>query len=104
MILEIEDVCIKYYVISESTVHCLSGWLKNGSVEQASCVPGDVDVKSDPFIAVSFVTLYIDLMRNQPFSTLPVAIFRQCCINNKNIRNTNNHMCLSCVRDDMLNF
>ena len=28
MILEIEDVYIKYYVISESTVHCLSGWLK----------------------------------------------------------------------------
>ena len=28
IILEIEDVCIKNYVISESTVHCLSGWLK----------------------------------------------------------------------------
>ena len=48
-------------------MHCLSGRLKNGSVEQASCVPGDVDVKSDPFIAVSFVTIYIDLMRNQLF-------------------------------------
>ena len=43
-------------------------------------------------------------MRNQPFSTLPVPIFRQCCINNQNIYNTDNHMCLSCVRDDMLNF
>ena len=41
-------------------------------------------------------------MRNQPFSTLPVPIFRQCCINNQNIHNTNNHMCLSCVRDDMV--
>ena len=28
MILEIENVCIKYYVIPKSTVHCLSGWLK----------------------------------------------------------------------------
>ena len=28
MILETEDVYIKSYVISESTVHCLLGWLK----------------------------------------------------------------------------
>ena len=43
-------------------------------------------------------------MRDHPFSILPVAIFQQCCIDNQNIRNTNNHMCLSCGRDDMLNF
>ena len=36
--------------------------------------------------------IYIDIMRNQSFSTLPVAIFRQCCINNQNIHNTNNHI------------
>ena len=77
MILEIEDVCIKYYIVSEATVHWLSGWLK---------------------------IIYIDLMCNQPFSTTPLAIFRQRCINNQNIHNINNHMCLSCVHDDMLNF
>ena len=27
IILETEDVCIKYYVIFKSIVHCLSGWL-----------------------------------------------------------------------------
>ena len=43
-------------------------------------------------------------MRNHPFSTIPVAISRQCYIDNQNIQNTNNHMCLSCVCDDMLNF
>ena len=43
-------------------------------------------------------------MRNHPFSTLPVAISRQCCIDNQNIHSTNNHTCLSCVRDDILNF
>ena len=54
--------------------------------------------------AVSFVFIYLDLMLNHPFSTLPVAISQQCCIDNQNIHNTNNHMCLSCVHDDMLNF
>ena len=43
-------------------------------------------------------------MRKQLFSTLSTAIFWQSCIKNQNIHNTNNHMCLSCVRDDMLNF
>ena len=27
---------------------------KNGSVEQASCVPGDVEVKSDPLYSCKF--------------------------------------------------
>ena len=54
--------------------------------------------------AVSRVFIYLDLMRNRPFSTLPLAISQQCCIDNQNIHSTNNHMCLSCVRDDMLNF
>ena len=53
---------------------------------------------------VSFVFIYLDLMLNHSFSTFTVAIFQQCCIDNQNIYNTNNHMCLSCVRDDMLNF
>ena len=35
---------------------------------------------------------------------LTVAISQQCCIDNQNIHNTNSHTCLSCVRDDMLNF
>ena len=86
-------------VISESTVHCLSGWLKMVRVFQETWRR-----KQTHFMAVSFVIIYIDLMRNQSFSTLPVAIFRQCCINNQNIHNTNNHMCLSCVRDEMLKF
>ena len=43
-------------------------------------------------------------MRDHTFSTLTVAISQQGCIDNQNIHNTNNHMCLSCVRDDMLNF
>ena len=38
--------------------------------------------------SVNFVIIYIDLMRNHSFST----------------HNTNNHMCLPCVRDDLLNF
>ena len=50
--------------------------------------------------AVSFVIIYIGLMHNHPFLTLPS---RQCCIDNQNIHNTNNHMCLSCERDDILN-
>ena len=53
--------------------------------------------------AVSFVFIHLDLMPNHPFSTLPVAISKQCCIDNQNIHNTNNQMCLSCVRDDTLN-
>ena len=43
-------------------------------------------------------------MRNHSFSTLTVAISHQCCIDNQNIHNTNDHMRLSCVRDGMLNF
>ena len=35
--------------------------------------------------AVSFVFIYLDLMRNHPFSTVPVAISRQRCIDNQNI-------------------
>ena len=38
MILELENVCIKYYVM-------LISLAKNGSVEQASCVPGDVKAR-----------------------------------------------------------
>ena len=34
-------------------------------------------------------------MRNYPFSPLPMAISRQCCIDYQNIHKTNNHMCLS---------
>ena len=45
-----------------------------------------------------------DSENNHPFSTIPVAISQRCCIDNQNIHNTNKHMCLSCVRDDMLNF
>ena len=51
--------------------------------------------------AVSFVFIYFDLMRNHSFSTLIVVISRECCIDNQNIHNTNNHMCLSCMCDDM---
>ena len=55
MILEIEDVCIKYYVnyfpINSALLIRLA---KNGSVEQASCVPGDVEVKSDPLYSCKF--------------------------------------------------
>ena len=55
MVLEIEDVFIKYYVISESTVHCLSGWLKLVPWNKLnSCVPGAVEVKSDPLYSCSF--------------------------------------------------
>ena len=53
--------------------------------------------------AESFVFIYLDLMCNHPFSTLPVAISQQCRINNQNIHNTNNHMYLWCVHDDKLN-
>ena len=53
---------------------------------------------------VSFVFIYLDLMCNHPFSTLPVAVSQQCCIDNQSIHNTNNHMCLSCVCEGMLNF
>ena len=49
-------------------------------------------------------TKFTALMRNHSFSTLCVAIYQQCCIDNQYIHNTNDHMCLSCVRDDMLNF
>ena len=42
-------------------------------------------------------------MRNHSFSTFTVAISQHSCIDNQKIHNTNN-MCLSCVRDDMLNF
>ena len=48
---------------------------KNGSVEQASCVPGDVEVKSDPLYTVRFVIIYIDLMRNQPLFDPPRGDF-----------------------------
>ena len=54
--------------------------------------------------AISFVFIYLDLMRNHPFSNLPMAISQQCYIDKRNIHNTNNYMCSSCVRDDMLNF
>ena len=30
--------------------------------------------------AVSFVFIYLDLMHNHPFWTLPVVISQQCCI------------------------
>ena len=53
--------------------------------------------------AVRFVFIYLDLMCNHPFWTLPVVISQQCCIDNQNIYNTNNHMCLWCVHNDMLN-
>ena len=43
-------------------------------------------------------------MRNRSYSTLTVAIAQQRCINNQNIHNTNDHMCLSWVRVDMMNF
>ena len=56
-------------------------------------------------------------MRNHPFSTLPMAISQQFDtlptefslsqqfrIDNQNIHNTNNHVSLLRVRDDMLNF
>ena len=43
-------------------------------------------------------------MRNHSFSTLTVAISQHCCIDYQNIYNTNNNMCLLCVRDDMLSF
>ena len=33
--------------------------------------------------AVSFVFIYLDLMRNHPFSTLSVAISQQYCIDNQ---------------------
>ena len=39
-------------------------------------------------------------MRNHSFSTLTV----NQNIDNQNIHKKNNHICLSCVRDDMLNF
>ena len=42
-------------------------------------------------------------MRNHSFSIFTVAISQQCYIDNQTIHNTNNHMCISCVRDDMLN-
>ena len=76
----------------------------SGSVEQALSVPGVVKVKSNPFYSCKFYIIYIDLMCYHPFSTLPVAISGQCCIDNENFHNTNHYMCLSCVRDDMLNF
>ena len=44
--------------------------------------------------SVGFVIIYIDLMHNHPILTLSVAISGQCCIDNHNIYNTNNHMCL----------
>ena len=44
------------------------------------------------------------LMSNYSFSTLSVAIFQQCYIDNQNIFKTNNHMFLSCVRDYIPNF
>ena len=53
MILEIEGVCIKYYVISENSA-LLIRLAKNGSIENASCVPGDVEVKSDPHYSCKF--------------------------------------------------
>ena len=53
--------------------------------------------------SIQIITKPTALMRNHPFSTLPVAISRQCCIDNQNVHNTNSHMCLSCVRDDILN-
>ena len=43
-------------------------------------------------------------MRNHSFSTPIVSISQQCCIDIQNIQNTNKHMCLSRVRDDILNF
>ena len=43
-------------------------------------------------------------MRNHSFSILIMPISQQCCIENQKIHNTNNHMCLSCVSDNMLNF
>ena len=33
--------------------------------------------------AVSFVFIYLDLMCNHPFSTFPMAISQQCCIENE---------------------
>ena len=54
--------------------------------------------------ALSFIIIYIDLMRNHPFLTLLMAISGHCCIDNQNIYNISNNLCLSCVRDDMLNF
>ena len=40
-------------------------------------------------------------MRNHSFPTLTVAISQKCCIDNQNIHNTKNHMCLSCMHDDV---
>ena len=54
MILEIEDVCIKYYVNYRINSALFIRLAKNGSVEQASCVPGDVAVKSDPLYSCKF--------------------------------------------------
>ena len=45
----------------------------------------------------SFVIIYRDLNHNHPFSTLPVAISRQFCIDNKNIHNTNIHVSILCA-------
>ena len=97
MILETEDVYIKNYVISESTVHCLLGWLKMVPQNKLRVFLEMWRWHQTRFIAVSFVIIYIDLMRNQPFWTLPVAIFRQYCINNQNIHNTNNHVSIVCT-------
>ena len=56
MILEIEDVSIKYcYFRIKSAL--LIRLAKNGSVEQASSVPGTVEVKSDPFYSCKFYYL-----------------------------------------------
>ena len=50
MILETEDVCIKYPIKSALLIRLAI----NGSVEQASCVPGYVEVKSDPLYSCKF--------------------------------------------------
>ena len=52
MILEIEDVCIKCYFRINSAL--LIRLAKNGSIEQALCVPGDVEGKSDPLYSYTF--------------------------------------------------
>ena len=53
MILVIENVCIKYRYLRINSA-LLIRFAKNGSVEQASCVPGDVEVKSDPLYSCKF--------------------------------------------------
>ena len=63
---------------------------------------GRVENEWSCFRAVRFVFIY--LMRNHPFSALPMAISQHCCIDNQNIHTANNYMSLLCVRDDMLNF